>query len=68
VTVPEGVTLPAFLSVEGVAEPPPGELVLVLRKKPRIWDLFRGVAPPVQIAVAASRGSETPKPRNKSLK
>ncbi len=43
--VPAGTTLPAFLSVEGVTEPPPGELVLVLRRKPSFWDLFR--APPV---------------------
>jgi hypothetical protein len=45
--VPAGTALPAFLTVEGVAEPPPGELVLVLRRKPRFLDLFR-VAEPVQ--------------------
>jgi len=39
---PPGLTLPAFLTIEGVAEPPPGELVLVLRRKPRLRDLFRG--------------------------
>ncbi|HEU5171053.1 MAG TPA: metallopeptidase family protein [Gemmatimonadales bacterium] len=37
---PPGLTLPAYLSIDGVAEPPPGELVLVLRRKPRITDLF----------------------------
>jgi len=52
VPIPEGATLPAFLSVEGVLGPPPGELVLVLRRRPRIRDLFS--APPVfQAAVTA---------------
>lgn len=41
VEVPTGATLPAFLTIEGLAEPPPGELVLVLRRRPRILDLFR---------------------------
>ena len=45
VAIPGGATLPAFLSVEGVTEPPPGELVLVLRRKARLRDLFR--LPPV---------------------
>jgi predicted Zn-dependent protease with MMP-like domain len=39
--IPAGLTLPAFLAIEGVDEPPPGELVLVLRRKPRLSDLFR---------------------------
>ena len=39
--VPPAATLPAFLTVEGIAEPPPGDLVLVLRRRPRILDLFR---------------------------
>lgn len=63
VAVPPQVTLPAFLTVEGIADPPPGELVLVLRRKPRIWDLFQTPASPVQLSVQASKGAETPKPR-----
>jgi hypothetical protein len=39
--VPVGLTLPAFLTVEGVSEPPPGELVLVLAPRPRLGALFR---------------------------
>ncbi len=39
--VPAGVTLPAYLLVRGVAEPPNGDLVLVLRRKARVFDLFR---------------------------
>jgi hypothetical protein len=62
VAVPDHLTLPAFLTVEGVDDPPPGELVLVLRRKPRIWDLFRAPASPTQIVVRASRGAETPNP------
>lgn len=38
---PQGLRLPAFLTIEGVTEPPPGELVLVLRRKPWLSDLFR---------------------------
>ena len=49
--VPPHVTLPAFLTVEGVDDPPPGELVVVLRRKPRIWDLFRTPTPPLQLVV-----------------
>jgi hypothetical protein len=37
--------LPAFLTVEGVEEPPPGELLLVFRRKPRFLDLFRAIEP-----------------------
>lgn len=39
--LPADVTLPAYLVVEGLAEPPPGQVVLVLRRKPSILDLFR---------------------------
>lgn len=53
------LTLPAFLTVGGVDEPPPGELVLVLRRKARFWDLFRRGEPPVQVQLHAAR-----KPRN----
>jgi hypothetical protein len=41
VPVPATATLPAFLTIQGVADPPPGELVLVLRRAPRLGDLFR---------------------------
>jgi hypothetical protein len=38
--MPEGVTLPCFLTVDGVAHPPEGDLVLVVRREPRVLDLF----------------------------
>ena len=41
ITVPPDTTLPAFLAVEGIAEPPEGELVLVLRRPPGLRDLLR---------------------------
>ena len=41
VTVPPESTLPAFLVLEGVGDPPPGELVLVLRQKPGMLSLLR---------------------------
>lgn len=54
VVPPDGASLPAFLSVEGVREPPPGELVLVLRDKPRLQDLVRRL-PVLQAVVEATR-------------
>ena len=41
VPVPSEATLPAFLTLEGIAEPPEGELVLVLRREPGLRDLVR---------------------------
>jgi len=41
VEVPAGATLPAFLLLEGIADPPPGELLLVLRRKPGVLALLR---------------------------
>jgi hypothetical protein len=38
--LPEGAALPCFLTMEGVAEPPEGDLVVVLRRKPGVRDLF----------------------------
>ena len=63
VEVPPQVTLPAFLTVEGVADPPPGELVLVLRRKARIWELFRPSPQPSQVAVRCTRSAHSQGPR-----
>jgi Zincin-like metallopeptidase len=52
VNVPAGTTLPAFLTLNGVAESPPGDLVLVLRRKPGLRDLLRR-HPPFQAIVDA---------------
>jgi hypothetical protein len=54
IDVPGDATLPALLTVEGVAEPPPGELVLALRRRPGLRDLFRR-AEPYEAAVSARR-------------
>jgi len=53
IRVPEGASLPAFLTVQSVVEPPPGELILVLRRKVAVRDIFR---PPAtfQATVAAT--------------
>ncbi len=51
---PVGLTLPALLTIDGVDEPPPGELVLVLRRKPRLTDLFRA-ASLFQAAITVTR-------------
>jgi hypothetical protein len=39
--LPSDLTLPAYLLVQDLPEPPPGDLVLVLRRKPSLLDLFR---------------------------
>ena len=43
--LPTGVTLPAFVTIDGVAPPPVGELVVVLRRKPRWRDLLDAPRP-----------------------
>ena len=43
----------AFLSLDGLAEPPPGEAVLVLPRRTSPLDLFRKSASPVRQAVVA---------------
>ena len=50
VDVPAEVALPAFLTLDGVAEAPPGDLILVLRRKPGLLDLLRP-RPPSQATV-----------------
>ncbi|HJR16690.1 MAG TPA: metallopeptidase family protein [Gemmatimonadales bacterium] len=40
VKVPHDAELPSFLMIEGVVDPPPGDLVLVLRRKPGVRDLL----------------------------
>jgi Zincin-like metallopeptidase len=45
VPLPAGAELPAFLTLEGVADSPEGDLVLVLRRKPGLRDLIRRRAP-----------------------
>lgn len=54
--VPAQATLPALLVVEGVEEPPPGELVLALVRKARVRDLFRTPAAWQGLVVARSIG------------
>ncbi|HEX5005332.1 MAG TPA: metallopeptidase family protein [Gemmatimonadales bacterium] len=38
---PAGATLPAFLAVDGIATPPPGDLVLVVRRRTGILNFLR---------------------------
>jgi hypothetical protein len=40
IPVPEGAELPCYLSVDGISDSPPGDLVVVLRRKPGVRDLF----------------------------
>ncbi len=41
VAVPAGITLPAYLLVEGIVDRPEGDLVISLRRRARFRDLFR---------------------------
>ena len=51
--LPAGLSLPAFVVVtSGVAEPPPGDLVLVLRRRASLMDLFRRAVPPRRCSAA----------------
>jgi hypothetical protein len=56
VAVPIGATLPCFLVVEGVADPPEGELILALRHKPTI----RGLLARATVFEASVRAEEAP--------
>jgi hypothetical protein len=49
VDLPADVRPPAFLTLDGLAEPPPGDAILVLPRRPSLWSLF-GPTPPVQSA------------------
>jgi hypothetical protein len=40
IALPQDAELPCFLAVEGLTDPPPGELVIVLRRRPGVRDLF----------------------------
>jgi hypothetical protein len=51
VEVPADTWLPAFLTLDGIAEAPSGDLVLVLRRKPGLRDLLRA-RPPSQATVS----------------
>jgi hypothetical protein len=42
-----GCELPAFITLDGLDHAPPGDVVLVLRRKAGVFDLFRRPRPPV---------------------
>ncbi len=54
VAMPMG-TLPLFVTVDGLPVGEPGDVVLVLRRRPRMLDLFRRPAPPVSVHAEAHR-------------
>jgi hypothetical protein len=67
VAMPPDAALPAFLTLEGVADPPAGELVLVLRRRPGLRDLLRRAhvyqaAVPVMEVYVSSDPSRFPQP------
>lgn len=58
VAVPTELAPVTYVVAEGVDEPPPGQLVVVLRRRPRVWDLVRR-APVVETTAAAHRVEAT---------
>lgn len=63
VPVPEGLGPPSYLIVTGVAEPPPGDLVVVVRRKPNLLELVwprplgEAAVEAVPVAPTSSQGS-----------
>jgi len=57
--LPAGAWLPAFLAVDGVLDPPPGELLVVLRRKPRWRDLLGSRQPWHGVVAARPADSAT---------
>jgi hypothetical protein len=53
VEVPPETGFPAFLTLEGIADAPEGDLILVLRRKPGLRDLLRP-RPPTQATARAA--------------
>jgi len=51
VEVPPEVRPPAFVTLDGLAEPPPGDVVAVLRPRASLAALFRRRTPPAMVTV-----------------
>ena len=63
VPLPADAALPAFLVLDGVTDPPPGELVLVLRRKPGLLSLLKpGRLYEAAVRVSAGPGYLAPMP------
>ncbi len=57
VTLPE-VRPPAFLTLEGLAEPPPGDAVLVLPRRVTLFNSWRRVAGTERVVTVAAAQQE----------
>jgi hypothetical protein len=55
VPIPPDAALPCFVELSGVAAPPTGELVLVLRRRAGLLDLFR----PAKVSAARARAQRS---------
>ena len=56
---PPAAGLPTYFLVTGVADPPPGDLVVVIRRRPGLRDVLRGSAP-LQVEVVARPSAAPP--------
>ncbi len=54
VALPPRLRAPAFLTLEGLDEPPPGDAILVLPRTPTVFDLFRRAGTPAQGSVTVA--------------
>jgi len=54
VPLPGDVRIPAFVTLDGLADPPPGDVVLVLSRRATIFDLWRR-RPVAQVTVEVDR-------------
>jgi len=53
VALPRDVKRPVFVSADGLAEPPPGEVVVVVPRKPSLWDVWRATPTPSVVRATA---------------
>jgi hypothetical protein len=53
VVVSRDAKRPVFVSVDGLAEPPPGEVVVVVSRKPSVWDVWRAAPAPSAVRATA---------------
>jgi hypothetical protein len=65
VALPTAIAPVTFVVVDGVDEPPPGELIVVVRRRSGLRDLFRRRSPPLEVPALARR-TPLEEPRSES--
>ncbi len=57
VELPRDAKRPVFVTVDGLAEPPPGEVVVVVPRKASLWDVWRAAPTPSVVRATAEPAS-----------